>query len=276
MVIDSHHHFWKYDPAQYTWIDDSLAELKRDFLPADLESAMKPAGVDGVISVHARQSLEETHWLLKLAAEHKFIRGVVGWAPLAAEHARAHLETLCADPKLRGLRHVIHDEPDENFILRDDFSRGISLLKEFSLAFDLLIFERHLPAATRFVDRHPGQVFVLDHIGKPKIRASEVEPWARHMRDLARRPNVFCKISGMVSEADRAAWTPEQLRGYFNVALEAFGPDRLLAGSDWPVCNVACGYQRWWDILRQWSSEFSPEQREQFLGLNAVKAYKLG
>jgi len=275
MVIDSHHHFWKFNPAEYGWIDESMSVIRRDFLAEDLRDAIQSAGVDAVISVQARQSMEETHWLLSIANENKFIRGVVGWVPLISDRVKQDLETVAADPKLRGVRHVIHDEPDEQFISREDFNRGVSLLKEFKLAYDILIFERQLPVATRFVDRHPDQVFVLDHLAKPKIKTGDREAWAKNIRELGKRPNVYCKMSGMVTEADWQNWTQQQLRDYFDVALEAFGIERLMAGSDWPVCLLACGYKRWWDILRQWTAEMSEQQKEQFFGLNAIKAYGL-
>jgi L-fuconolactonase len=275
MVIDSHNHFWKYNAADYGWIDESKSLIRRDFLPADLHEAMQSASVDGAVAVQARQSLEETHWLMGLAAENKFIRGVVGWVPLTSDHVKHDLETVAADPKLRGVRHVLHDEADEHFMLRDDFNRGLTTLKEFGLAYDLLVFDRHLPATLRLVDRHPEQTFILDHIGKPKIKAGEREPWAKHIQDLSKRPNVYCKVSGLVTEADWQSWTQQGLREYFDVVLEAFGISRLMAGSDWPVCLVACGYKRWWDILRQWIAAMSPSEQEQFLSANAVKAYGL-
>jgi L-fuconolactonase len=275
MVIDSHHHFWKYNPAEFAWIDDSMSAIWRDFLAADLRKAIEEAGVDGTVCVQARQSLEETHSILRIANENKFIRGVVGWVPLISERVKHDLEAVGADPKLRGVRHVIHDEADEQFIAREDFNRGVSLLKEFKLAYDILIFERQLPAAIRFVDRHPDQIFVLDHIAKPKIKTGESEPWAKNMKELGRRTNIYCKISGMVTEADWQNWTQQQLREYFDVALDAFGFERLMAGSDWPVCLLACGYKRWWDILRQWTSGMSKDESERFFALNAMKAYGL-
>jgi L-fuconolactonase len=275
MIIDSHHHFWQYSATEYGWINDSMSILRRDFLPQDLKQAMEAAGVDGVISVQARQSLEETHWLLSLAGENKFIRGVVGWVPLVSDRVKQDLQTVAADPKLRAIRHVLQDEPDDQFMLREDFNRGISLLKEFALAYDILIHERHLPITLRFVDRHPDQVFVLDHIAKPKIKTGEKEPWAKYMKELSQRPNVFCKVSGMVDLADWQTWTQQGLREYFEIVLQAFGSERLLAGSDWPVCLVACGYKRWWDILREWTAEWTGENREKFFALNAMRAYGL-
>lgn len=275
MIIDSHHHFWKFNPTEYGWLDEPKSIIRRDFLAPDLRDAMQAAGVDGVISVQARQSLEETHWLLGIANENTFVRGVVGWVPLTSDRVKHDLETVGANPKLRGVRHVLHDESDEQYMARDDFNRGVALLKEFQLTYDLLIFERQLLVAGRFVDRHPDQIFVLDHLAKPRIKSGDREPWAKNFRELAKRPNVYCKISGMVTEADWQTWTQQQLREYFEVALEAFGPERLLAGSDWPVCLVACGYKRWWDILRQWMSEMTPEQNEWFFAQNAIKAYGL-
>ena len=275
MIIDSHQHFWKYTAAEYGWIDESKSIIRRDFLPDDLRPLLQPAEVDGVISVQARQSLEETHWLLGLANENKFIRGVIGWVPLISERVKNDLETLGADPKLRGIRHVLESETDDQFMLREDFNRGLTLLKEFSLAYDILVFARQLPPAIRLVDRHPDQIFVLDHIAKPNIKAAEREPWAKFIKEMSRRSNVYCKVSGLVTEADWQSWTEGGLREYFDIVLEAFGPARLIAGSDWPVCLVACGYKRWWQIQRQWAATLSSTEQEQFLGLNAVKAYGL-
>jgi L-fuconolactonase len=274
MIIDAHHHFWKYNPADYGWIDDSMSVIRRDFMANDLKAATQEAGVDQVISVQARQSLEETHWLLRIASENKFIRAVVGWVPLVSEHVHHDLETISADPKLRSVRHVLQGEPDE-FMLHDDFNRGISLLKEFNLTYDILVFERQLPTVLRFVDRHPEQTFVLDHIAKPKIKQREIEPWAKHISELAHRANVYCKVSGMVTEADWQSWTQKGLREYFDVVVRAFGPERILAGSDWPVCLVACGYKRWWEILQNWTSEWTGENRERFFRGNAIRAYGL-
>jgi L-fuconolactonase len=275
MTIDSHQHFWKYNPAEYAWLDEPKSVIRKDFLPENLLPLLAPAGVDGVITVQARQSLDETNWLLGLAADHKFIRGVVGWVPLISEKIKNDLEAVGADPKLRGIRHVLESEADDQFMLRDDFNRGVALLKEFGLAYDLLVFARQLPQAIRLVDRHPEQIFVLDHIAKPSIKTAEREPWAKFIKELSRRTNVYCKVSGMVTEADWQSWTDAGLREYFDIVLEAFSPARLIAGSDWPVCLVACGYKRWWDIQRQWVAGLSETEREQFLGQNAIKAYNL-
>jgi L-fuconolactonase len=275
MKIDSHHHFWSYDPVEYGWIDDAMKVIRRDFLPAQLRAEIASVGVDGVVSVQARQNLVETQWLLDFATRHDFIQGVVGWVELVSPKVGAVMERFAANPKLKSVRHVVQGEPDDNFILRDDFNRGIRELKRFNLAYDILILERHLPATIKFVDAHPNQVFVLDHIGKPRIKENVLGPWHQNLRALARRPNVYCKASGMVTEADYATWTETQLRRYFDVGLEAFGPQRLMFGSDWPVCLVACGYARWHNLVSSWIRQLSQAEQERILGGTAIEAYKL-
>ena len=275
MKIDSHHHFWKYSAAEYGWIDDSLAVLRRDFMPDELKREIVRAGIHGVVTVQARQTVQETEWLLSLAEENSFIKGVVGWVPLAEPGVKQVIEKAAANPKLKSVRHVVQDEPDERFILRDDFNRGVSMLKESGLAYDILIFERHLPHAIEFVDRHPKQVFVLDHIAKPRIRENVIEPWRTNIRELARRENVYCKVSGMVTEAGFKTWTEAQLHPYFDVALEAFGPKRLMFGSDWPVCLAAAGYSRWVEIVRRFAGGLSAGERDWLFGRTAMQAYRL-
>ena len=273
--IDAHHHFWQYSEAEYGWISDEMRELRRDFLAGDLQREMAAAGLDGAVTVQARQTLEETRWLLQLAEKHSFLRGVVGWAPLASVDFPRHLEELAAHAKLKGLRHVIQDEPDDDFILGEDFNRGISALAGTGLVYDILIFERHLSAAARFVDRHPNQIFVLDHLAKPLIRQGEISPWRERLRDLAARPHVYCKLSGLATEANWHRWTIDDLRPYFEIALECFGPGRLLAGSDWPVCLLATGYGRWWETLGELISRLTASEQARILGENAVMAYNL-
>ena len=274
-TIDAHHHFWRYDSAEYEWIDDSMSALRRDFLPPDLAVALTAGGVHGAISVQARQTLDETEWLLALASAHDLIVGVVGWVPLASSSVRADLAKLVAHPKLRGVRHVLQGEADPRFFERPDFNAGIGALRDFSLAYDLLIYEHQLPAALAFVDRHPGQVFVLDHAAKPRIRERSVEPWRTHVRDLARRPDVYCKLSGLVTEADTHAWTDADLRPYADTVLEAFGPSRVMFGSDWPVCLVASPYDRWVDAVRGFTAGLTASERAEVLGGTARRAYRL-
>ena len=275
MTIDAHHHFWKYDPVEYGWIDDEMAVIRRDFLPPDLQRAIASAGVEKVVSVQARQTLEETRWLLELASRHDLIAGVVGWVPLVSPGVGDDLAELATNAKLRAVRHVLQGEADERYMLREDFNAGIRALAKHGLAYDILIFERHLPQTILFVDRHPEQVFIVDHIAKPRIAENVMSPWRENMRELAKRPNVCCKVSGMVTEADYRAWTPGQLRPYFDVVLESFGPRRLMFGSDWPVCLVACGYARWANLVREWIAPLSPFEQADIMSGSARRAYGL-
>ena len=274
LTIDSHHHFWRYSEAEHGWIGEDMRAIRRDYLPRDLEPELRATGTRGVVSVQVRQTREETRDLLAFAREAKFVRGVVGWVPLAAADAEAHLDRLSGEPLLRGVRHVVQGEP-EGFLSGEAFGRGVGLLASRGLVYDVLIYERQLAEAVAFVDRHPRQVFVLDHIAKPRIRDRALEPWAREIRRLAERPNVFCKVSGMVTEADFVSWREEHLRPYWDVVLEAFGPRRLMFGSDWPVCLVACGYARWHELVRGWAAGLSDDEQDALFGATASRAYRL-
>jgi L-fuconolactonase len=275
MTIDSHHHFWKYGIEEYGWIDDTMKVIRRDFLPADLKKEIQAAGIDGVVSVQARQTLEENRFMLDFARRNDFIKGVVGWVPLIDPNVRGALEEFAQQPKAKGVRHVLQGEPDDRYILREDFNRGIALLKDLGLVYDILIFERHLPQTLQFVDRHPDQVFVLDHIAKPRIKDGYLSPWQTNIVQLAHRPNVYCKISGMVTEADYQNWTEEELTPYIDTVVSAFGPKRVMFGSDWPVCLVACPYGRWVEIVKRRIAELSETEQRRILGETAVEAYKL-
>lgn len=275
MVIDTHHHFWKYNPEEYGWINNEMSVIRRNFLPEDLKKVIDENGVDGVISVHARQTIEETKTLLKYAGENEFMKGVVGWLPLADKKFPEILDEFAINKSLKGLRHVVQGEPNPEFILGKAFNNGISSLKNYNLVFDILIYEHQLPNAIRFVDLHPNQQFVLDHIAKPKIRINEIEAWKKNIRELAKRENVVCKISGMVTEADYKCWTTEQLQPYFDVVLDAFGTNRLMFGSDWPVCLVATQYGSWLEMVKNRISKFSTEEQEKILYKNALKYYLL-
>jgi L-fuconolactonase len=266
---------WKYDPKEYAWIDDSKRVIRRDFLPADLKKEIDQVGIAGAVSVQARQTIEETNWLLSLAAAHPFIRGVVGWAPLTDPRIANILEPLAAKPKLKAIRHVIQDEPDNNFILRDDFNAGMQVLQHYHLIYDILIYERHLPQAIRFVDRHSNQVFVLDHVAKPRIKDHVISPWRENIIELAKREHVYCKISGMVTEADYKTWTPQDLQPYFDTVLAAFGPRRLMFGSDWPVCLVATSYSRWFSVVSAQIAKLSQAEQDRIMGGTALEAYRL-
>ena len=274
-TIDAHHHLWRYTPAEYGWIDETMQALQRDFLPEDLKAAMATAGIDGTIAVQARQTLEETRWLLDLAEANPEIRGVVGWAPIAGEEFPGCMEEFDGREKLKGLRHVIQGEKDDHYILREDFNSGIRTMAGSGLVYEILIYERHLEDTICFVDEHPEQVFVLDHVAKPQIAAGVIEPWASRMKELGQRENVWCKVSGMVTEADWKTWSPEKLKPYLDVAVEAFGPSRLMAGSDWPVCLVASGYAQWFEVLRDYFAGFSEAERAAVFGGTAVEVYGL-
>lgn len=274
-TIDAHHHLWRYTPEEYDWIDDSMPALRRDFLAADLIRELALAEVDGTVVVQARQTLKETRWLLDQAEYCEAIRGVVGWAPIAGEEFPEVMEEFEDRPKLKGLRHVIQGERDENYILREDFNSGIRCLLGSELVYDILILARHVPQTIEFVDAHPEQVFVLDHAAKPMIHAGTLEPWAAQMMELGRRENVWCKLSGLVTEADWASWDDAALRPFMDVAVQAFGPSRLMVGSDWPVCLVASEYGRWFDTLRRYFAEYSEVERNAVFGGNAMRVYGL-
>ncbi len=273
--IDAHHHFWKYDPAEYDWIDDNMRAIRRDFLPEDLRPEIAAAGIDAVISVQARQTLAETLWLLELADGNDFIKGVVGWAPLTDGNVEETLARVAENPKLRAVRHVLQSEPDPLYVLRDDFSRGIRALSQFGLAYDILIFERHLPQTIRFVDKHPKQVLIADHLAKPRVKDREISPWRENIHELAKRQNVYCKVSGLVTEGDYFNWTPEQLQPYIETVFDAFGPRRVMFGSDWPVCLVAVPYGRWVSIVGDAIKRFSESEQERFWSGTATEAYGL-
>jgi L-fuconolactonase len=275
MQIDAHQHFWRYDQREYGWIDDSMAALRRDFLPADLKPELERSGFQGCIAVQARQTLEETRWLLELAEHTPFILGVVGWVDLRSPQLRCELESLAGKSKLVGIRHVVQSEPDERFLLQPDFLRGIAMLEEFDLAYDILIYTRHLPVAAEFVARFPRQRFVLDHLAKPPIKSRVLDSWARGIRDLAAFENVFCKVSGMVTEADWQAWKPEDMLPYLDVAFECFGPSRLMIGSDWPVCTMAASYSRVMEPVKNYLGKFAEEERNDVLGGNAANFWRL-
>jgi len=273
--IDAHHHLWRYSAEEYGWIDESMGMLRLDFLTKDLTVVMASAGVDGSVVVQARQTMEETRWLLDVAEECSAIRGVVGWAPIAGEEFPGVMEEFERRPKLKGLRHVIQGEKDENYILREDFNSGLRSMLGSGLVYDILIYERHLPQTIEFVDEHPEQVFVLDHVAKPLIREGVMEPWASRVRELGERENVWCKVSGMVTEADWGAWTLDGLRPYLDTVVEAFGVERMMVGSDWPVCLVASEYERWFEVMGEYFARFSESEREALFGGTAVEVYGL-
>jgi len=275
MRIDSHQHFWKYNPAHQVWMTDLMAVLRRDYLPDELKPLLSASGFEGAIAVQARQMVEETEWLLQLAGQHDFIKGVVGWVDLCSANLRGQLEGYARHRKLVGVRHVVHDEPDDQFMLRPEFRRGIALLPEFNLTYDLLLFPRHLPVAVELVRAFPEQPFVLDHIAKPAIRDGQVSPWKEDLKTLARFDNVTCKLSGMVTEAKWKQWRPEDFQRYLDIVIAAFGPDRLMIGSDWPVCTLSGEYAAVMGIVIDYAQQFPAAVREGILGGNCAKFYRL-
>jgi L-fuconolactonase len=272
--IDAHHHLWHYHPTEFSWIDDDMAVLRRDFLVNELCRELQTAKINATVAVQARESIEETRWLLECARSAPIIRGVVGWAPLETSNLAEILNSFDDAAGLVGLREIVQAKPD-GYLDRPGFNRGIRQLTSLSLTYDILIQERQLIEATRLVDRHPYQRFVLDHAAKPKISKSELEPWKTNLLELARRPNVSCKISGLVTEAHWQRWTLESLRPFLDVCVEAFGPNRLLAGSDWPVCLVASTYMQWWDLLARYFADFSPNEVRRIFGETAIESYRL-
>lgn len=273
--IDAHQHFWRYDPAEYGWIDDSMAALRRDFLPADLEPQLRRAGLHGCVAVQARQTLEETRWLLDLADRHPFIVGVVGWVDLQSADAPAQIERLARRPRLVGLRHIVQSEADDRFLLRPEFLRGVAAAGQAGLAYDILIHARHLPVAVEFAQRLEGHRLVLDHLAKPDIRHGEIRGWERDLRRLAASGHVMAKLSGLVTEADWSTWTPEQIRPYLDVAFDCFGYPRLMIGSDWPVCTVAADYARTMQVVMDYVQDRPLAEQEAVLGGNAARLWRL-
>jgi L-fuconolactonase len=271
-VIDAHQHFWRYDPPLYGWIDESMTPLRRDFLPADLAPLMRAAAVDGSVAVQARQDAGETEWLIELASDHPFVRGVVGWVDLRAADVDRRLERVGQEPCVVGLRHVVQAEP-EGFLDGADFRRGVAALERFDLVYDILIHARQLREAARFAAAFPRQRFVLDHLGKPDVRGGGLERWRGDLREIATLPHVWCKLSGLVTEADWQAWTPAQLRPYLDTALDAFGPDRLMFGSDWPVCTLAASYARVVALVREAIAEYSADEQARVMGGTAERVY---
>ncbi len=275
MRIDSHQHFWLYNQLEYDWIDDSMSLIRRDFLPQHLTAELHKVGFDGSIAVQARQSLEETEWLLSIADSYPIIKGVVGWVDLQSSTVLDQLKKYTAHPKFVGVRHVIQAESDDNFILSNSFNKGISLLKDFGLTYDLLVFPKHLPNTIKFVEKYPELTFVLDHIAKPHIKEGLLAPWKDDIAKLAKFPNVYCKVSGMVTEADWHNCKLPDFTPYLDVVFESFGSDRVMIGSDWPVCLIAGNYPQVVKIVMDYISNFSDTEKLKILGGNSITAYKL-
>ena len=275
MNIDSHQHFWRYTAAEYPWMSDQLASLRRDYLPEHLAPLLAHAGLAGCVAVQAQQTVAEARWLLTLADAHPIIKGVVGWVDLQSERVEEQLAELAQHPRFVGVRHVVQDEAEDDFMLRPAFQRGIGKLRQFNLAYDLLVFPKQLPAAIQLAANFPEQRFVLDHIAKPLIRDGTLSPWREQVRELAKAPNVWCKVSGMVTEATWDGWRAEDLRPYLDVVFAAFGAERLMFGTDWPVCTLAGSYAQVHTLADDYTRTLTAEARAKFFGGNATAFYQL-
>ncbi|CAM4449047.1 amidohydrolase family protein [Paenibacillus xylanexedens] len=275
MKLDAHQHFWEYNVVEYGWIGEEMKTIRQSFLPEDLEPLLVQSGLDGCIAVQARQSLTETEWLLQLADRHECIKGVVGWVDLCSDEVRNQLELFASNPYLKGVRHVIQDEPDLKYVLREDFQRGISLLKEYGLAYDLLVSKEQLPYAVELVKTFPEQRFVLDHLAKPDIKSGILSPWKEALESLAAQPNAYCKLSGMVTEADWVNWTPKDFTAYLNIAIEAFGAERLMFGSDWPVSNVSATYSEVYGLIMSHINTLPISDQQMILGGTCAAFYQI-
>jgi len=275
MTIDAHQHFWKYEPIKHKWINDSMSVIRRDFMPSGLKKVYGENGIDGCVAVQADQTLEETNFLLCLSEQHSFIKGIVGWVDLRAKNVNEVLEEYRTHSKIKGFRHVVQGERDHNFLLRPDFMNGISLLERKGYVYDILVFPHQLGAVLEFVKRFPNQKFVIDHIAKPYIKDGFYDGWAIMMTEIAKHENVYCKLSGMITEADFDSWSADQIRPYMNLILEAFGPSRLMFGSDWPVCLVAGNYREVIKLVTDFISKLSLTEQSSIMGSNAIEFYSL-
>jgi L-fuconolactonase len=276
MQIDSHVHFLVYNPKEHVWVTDELRALKASFLPNNIEPLLSRAGFQGCVAIEARQMPKENDWLLSLARSHPFIKGIVGWVDLAAPDITTRLEALAVNPEIKGFRHVVIDEPDEGLLLRDDFQRGIAALGPFGFTYDLLILPQHVSAAVQLVRKFPQQRFVLDHLGLPDIRRKQMSLWQSGLKELAALPNVFVKLSGLVFRADWQRWRPEDFTPYIDVALELFGPKRLMLGSNWPVCTIGGVFNAVINAYLDGIRVLSPEHQAEILGGTCVRCYRLG
>jgi L-fuconolactonase len=276
MLIDSHHHLWEYSADQYGWMSEEMDVLKRDYLAKELRQFAAEAGVDGFVTVQARQQLIENDDLLAIAKNEPLIKGIIGWVPLANPNVGEVMDRYAANPLFKGVRHIVHDEPDDRFILGAEFNRGVAQIVSRNLVYDILIFAKHLAASIDFVDHHPSQPMVVDHIAKPTIHENNFdEGWAKQFRELAKRQNVTCKFSGVVTEVRDESWSIDTIRPYWDVAIEAYTPKRLMFGSDWPVCLLRSSHRKWVDTVRELASDLSEDEQADLFANTAIKAYNL-
>lgn len=275
MRIDSHQHFWVYDPNVHSWMNEEMAVIQKDFLPQDLKPHFDVLGFDGCVAVQASQSEAENSFLLSLAEKHSFVKGVVGWIDLQSKDISDRLDFYTHFPKIKGFRHILQDEPDIDLMLRPTFLNGISKLKDFGYTYDILIFPQHLANAFILAKTFPNQLFVIDHLAKPNIKMGEIDQWKKDLQNIASLDNVHCKISGMVTEAEWNNWKTEDFTPYIETVLESFGIERVMYGSDWPVCTLSASYENVLGITQNFFSKLSPDEQESFFGRNASRFYNL-
>lgn len=275
MIIDAHQHFWNYHPVKDAWITDDMKVIQEDFLPQHLLPVLQKNGVDGCVAVQADQSEHETDFLLALAAQHNFIKGVVGWVDLRADNLEERLTHYSQFDLLKGFRHIVQGEPDPAFLLQESFCKGIRLLSQYNFTYDILVYPVQLPAVVDFVQQFPGQRLVIDHLAKPDFKTGDISTWETHMRTIAQQPQVYCKLSGLVTEADWQQWEPAHFTPFLDVVLEAFGPERLLFGSDWPVCKLAADYPEVKGLITDYISRLSDTEKAGIMGGNAIRFYNL-
>ncbi|MCB0837787.1 MAG: amidohydrolase family protein [Bacteroidetes bacterium] len=273
MILDTHQHFWHYDPVRHEWISDEMKAIRKDFLPEQLQAIYQKTGVDGCIAVQVDQTEAETHFLLDLADKHDFIKGVVGWVDLQDENIEERLAYFSRFDKLVGFRHIVQGEADVNFMLRPGFLNGISHLSTYHFTYDILIFPHQLGAALELIRQFPDQKFVIDHLAKPYIKDQFFDGWAVMMKAIGKYPNAYCKVSGMITEADWSNWKQHDFIPYLDLVYEAFGPDRLMFGSDWPVCLLAGEYDEVLNLVHTWMAALSETEKEKILGQNALGFY---
>ncbi len=273
--IDTHQHFWKYDPTKQVWMNGDMEILKTDFLPEQLQPILQNSNLDGCISVQANQAEEDNIFLLDLAESYPFIRGIVGWVDLCAENIEQRLDYYQQFKKIKGFRHVLHDEKQRDFMLRPDFINGISKLKKYKYSYDVLIFTDQLGYTMDFIKTFPEQAFVIDHIAKPLIKQQILSEWKTFMKAITSFPEVYCKISGLVTEADWKNWKKEDFKIYLDVVIESFGVDRIMYGSDWPVCLLAATYEEQYNVVADYFSGFSEVEKSKIFGGNSISFYQL-
>jgi len=275
MIVDAHQHFWRYHPERHSWITEEMAAIRRDFLPKELEQIYRHNDVDGCVAVQVDQNEAENEFFLAFSRMYPFIRGVVGWVDLQAANIKERLDYYSTEKTVKGFRHIVQGESDPNFLLGQDFGRGIEKLESYNFTYDILVHHHQLLQVEPFIAKFPAQQFIIDHIAKPAIAKHEIAQWEKQMRAIAKHENVYCKLSGMVTEADINKWSYEDLVPYIDVVLDCFGPSRLVYGSDWPVCLVAATYEEQFGVVQKAIEKLSPDEKKKILGENAIRFYHL-